>query len=90
MRLAIYDTFATAPSGAILHFEVFAPFTALQTVVEPLVALHVGGSDPELEMLRCGELQLDVSLDDTPIVQEIARDGIAIREIGFRQRKAAA
>ncbi|MCR9294118.1 MAG: hypothetical protein NXI32_15450 [bacterium] len=41
-------------------------------------------------MLRCGELQLDVSLDDTPIVQEIARDGIAIREIGFRQRKAAA
>ncbi|MCR9295696.1 MAG: DUF2024 family protein [bacterium] len=37
MKLAIYDTFATAPNGAILHFQVFAPTTALQSVVEPLV-----------------------------------------------------
>lgn len=90
MKLAIYDTFATAPNGAILHFEVFASATALPTVVEPLVARHIGGADPELEMLRCGELQLGPSLDEALIVQEVKQDGIAIREIEFRRRKLAA
>ncbi|MCA8991904.1 MAG: DUF2024 family protein [Planctomycetaceae bacterium] len=46
----VYDTYATAPNGAVLHFEAVVPTGTTLEEVGRLVHEYVGGVDPEIEM----------------------------------------
>ncbi|MFG0254312.1 MAG: DUF2024 family protein [Rhodopirellula sp. JB053] len=50
MKMDVYDTYATASDGTILHFDSLVPAGTCRTEVEQFVDDFVGAPDPEIEI----------------------------------------
>ncbi|EMI54863.1 DUF2024 family protein [Rhodopirellula sallentina] len=85
MKIDVYDTYATALDGTILHFDSLVPAGMRQNEVEQLIHDFVGADDPEIEIA----LDRWKSSGQTPIapgtLAKVERCGFAVvplRRIG--------
>lgn len=72
MIVDVYDTYATAPTGVILHFEAILPAGATQAEASQRIHDYVGGSDPEVEM----EWTSRRLCSDAEVLRELRRCGL--------------
>ena len=88
MLVDVYDTYATAPCGTLLHFEVSLPAGTTPEAAARIAHEYVGGTDPEIET----ELtRRNANLHETAqweVIRDLQQDGYAIMPLK-RQAEAA-
>ena len=89
MTVDVYDTYATTPSGALLHLDVFVPAGTTVDTVEQLVGELVGGIDPEIEAERCESRSSRLLPPNSSIAIDIRESGVSIIPARTRFRAAA-
>ncbi|MCA9031573.1 MAG: DUF2024 family protein [Planctomycetaceae bacterium] len=72
MIVDVYDTYATAPAGTLLHFEAIVPTGTTLDEARRLVHDYVGGVDPEVEM----EWSSQRVYRDPRAIQELQQAGL--------------
>ena len=86
MKVDIYDTYATAPDGRLMHFDFHVPAGTSQRDVERLAAKHVGGTDPEIEAER--RLK-NVLAHDPSVLAHLEREGFSVQPLHSVAKRAA-
>jgi len=84
MKVDVYDTYATGPDGAVMHFYMLVPAGTPRSDVLRTLHDYVGVVDPEIETerSRCRPFA------DANLLDEIDRSGFSI--LPFRRHNAAA
>jgi hypothetical protein len=49
MKIDLYDTYATAPNGTLMHFHMMVPAGVSRHQVLTLIHALIGGDEPEIE-----------------------------------------
>ncbi|WP_182866432.1 DUF2024 family protein [Rhodopirellula sp. JC639] len=52
MKYEFFDTYATGPRGAVMHFDAIVPKGTSEHDLRRLIHDYVGGKDPEIEIRR--------------------------------------
>ncbi len=89
MKLDVYDTYATASDGSLLHFDVFVVAGTPVHTVSQVAHDFARCDDPEIEMeLNLWKSSRIDSVDAEALVA-VHRKGFAIVPLSPRQKKAA-
>ena len=86
MKVDVYDTYATAPDGRLLHFDFYVPSGSSQSEVGRLAHIYVGGKDPEIEAER--RLASQITRDPT-IMVALRSEGFSVQPLLTLARRAA-
>ncbi|MCA9125078.1 MAG: DUF2024 family protein [Planctomycetales bacterium] len=86
MKVDIYDTYATAPDGRLMHFDFHVPAGTSQRDVERLAAKHVGGTDPEIEAER---RVTNVLTQDPSVLSMLKGEGFIMQPLHSVAKRAA-
>ena len=77
MKVDVYDTYATCPNGALLHFDIIVPVGTEMKQMLQIAREYVGADDPEIEAERSG-WKSSVLSRDANLATEIERCGYCI------------
>ena len=88
MKIDVYDTYATASDGRILHFEALVRSGMCPQEVEKRIHAFVGAGDPEIEMEFDRWKSSGHAAVNPAVLAIVERDGMAIVPL-IRMHKAA-
>ena len=86
MHVDVYDTYATAADGGLLHFDFYVLAGTEISEVERLIHGFVGGADPEIEAeRRCANLLMS----DPGILIVLKAHGSSLQPLRRTARRVA-
>jgi len=84
MKVDVYDTYATSPTGHVFRFELNVPAGTSALMAERFAHAFVGGSDPEIET-AC--ILRSRSVCDEEVIRALKSHGYSVqpwRDVGNR------
>ena len=86
MHVDVYDTYATAADGGLLHFDFYVLAGTEMSEVERLIHRLIGGADPEIEAeLRSANLLVS----DPGILVELKAQSSSLQPLHRTARRVA-
>ena len=76
MRVDVYDTYATGPTGCLIHIDFVVPAGTTSFEVERLVHAYVGGIEPEIEAECVGK---GTPARDEEMTTELNQQGFSVQ-----------
>jgi len=86
MKVDVYDTYATAPDGSLMHFKFHVPEGTSHSEVVRLAQIYVAGEDPEIEAER---RYTNLVTRDPSILIDLRRNGFSVHPLHSAAERAA-